>query len=244
MGVGVRVCVCVLVCVFCVSERAASRARARAPDPKLAPSSPPPPKQHPSPPQTKTKNKQITGGRNGYGAKLANIFSTRFVVATADGRRGRRYEQVFSANMSARGEPLITACKATDNWTCITFSPDLGKFDMAQLEDDVVALMTKRVYDVAGVLGKGCKVRGVCVWGGGLCVCVCVRCVVCWGRGWGFGGVGGGRRRDARAPTTLPPHTHTPRPALSLPSSHHTPPTTTTAFTGLPQRRAAAGQGL
>ena len=29
--------------------------------------------------------KKTTGGRNGYGAKLANIFSTEFVVETADG---------------------------------------------------------------------------------------------------------------------------------------------------------------
>lgn len=30
------------------------------------------------------------------------------------------------------------------------------------LEDDVVALMRKRVYDVAGVLGKGVKVGATC----------------------------------------------------------------------------------
>ena len=37
---------------------------------------------------------QITGGRNGYGAKLANIFSTEFVIETCDGQRGKRYRQV------------------------------------------------------------------------------------------------------------------------------------------------------
>jgi DNA topoisomerase-2 len=39
---------------------------------------------------------QVTGGRNGYGAKLANIFSTKFVVETADGRRERRFHQTFT----------------------------------------------------------------------------------------------------------------------------------------------------
>lgn len=39
---------------------------------------------------------QVTGGRNGYGAKLTNIFSTEFVVETCDGQRGRRYKQVTS----------------------------------------------------------------------------------------------------------------------------------------------------
>jgi hypothetical protein len=34
---------------------------------------------------------------------------------------------------------------------------------LQELEPDTVALMAKRVYDVAGVLGKGCKVGGI--WG-------------------------------------------------------------------------------
>lgn len=73
---------------------------------------------------------QITGGRNGYGAKLANIFSTKFVVETCDGRRQRRFLQTFSGNMGSKSAPKITACKPSDNWTCITFEPDLAKFDM------------------------------------------------------------------------------------------------------------------
>lgn len=38
--------------------------------------------------------KKVVGGRNGYGAKLANIFSTEFVVETADQSTNRRYRQV------------------------------------------------------------------------------------------------------------------------------------------------------
>lgn len=38
--------------------------------------------------------KKTTGGRNGYGAKLTNIFSTEFVIETADGKRQRKYKQV------------------------------------------------------------------------------------------------------------------------------------------------------
>ena len=37
---------------------------------------------------------KTTGGRNGFGAKLANIFSTEFVIETADGERKRQYKQV------------------------------------------------------------------------------------------------------------------------------------------------------
>ncbi len=80
-------------------------------------------------------------------------------METCDGKRERRYKQVFSANMTKKGTPKITACKASDNWTCISFRPDLAKFGMEQLEEDTVALMRKRVYDLAGILGKGVKVR-------------------------------------------------------------------------------------
>lgn len=36
--------------------------------------------------------KKVTGGRNGFGAKLANIFSTRFIVETADSENKLLYK--------------------------------------------------------------------------------------------------------------------------------------------------------
>ena len=104
------------------------------------------------------KEKKVTGGRNGYGAKLANIFSTKFVVETCDGKRKKRYKQVFEKNMSVKNPPQIKDCKASDNWTSITFRPDLERFGMEILEEDIVSLMRKRVYDMAGILGKTVKV--------------------------------------------------------------------------------------
>ncbi|KAL6515775.1 DNA topoisomerase 2 [Orobanche hederae] len=98
--------------------------------------------------------KKTTGGRNGYGAKLTNIFSTEFIIETADGKRLKKYEQVFTNNMGNKSEPVIKKCKASENWTKVTYKPDLAKFNMTHLEDDVVALMKKRVYDMAGCLGR------------------------------------------------------------------------------------------
>lgn len=37
-------------------------------------------------------DRKVTGGRNGYGAKLCNIFSTEFIVETADKVSGRKYK--------------------------------------------------------------------------------------------------------------------------------------------------------
>lgn len=67
--------------------------------------------------------------------------------------------KVFSNNMGNKTEPAITKCKEGENWTKVTFKPDLGKFNMTHLEDDVVALMKKRVIDLAGCLGKTVKVE-------------------------------------------------------------------------------------
>ncbi|KAL0429245.1 UNVERIFIED_CONTAM: DNA topoisomerase 2 [Sesamum radiatum] len=61
--------------------------------------------------------------------------------------------------MGTKSEPIISKCKAGENWTKITFKPDLAKFSMTYLEEDVVALMKKRVIDVAGCLGKTVKVE-------------------------------------------------------------------------------------
>ena len=61
--------------------------------------------------------------------------------------------------MGKKSEPVITKCKEGENWTKVTFKPDLAKFNMTHLEDDVVALMRKRVFDLAGCLGKTVKVE-------------------------------------------------------------------------------------
>eukprot|EP00752_Nemacystus_decipiens_P012396 g10983.t1 len=97
--------------------------------------------------------KKTTGGRNGFGAKLANIYSTEFVVETADSRAGKKYRQVFRNNMQEKEEPVIDDDYDGPDFTCITFTPDWKRFHMTGLEADTVALLKKRVYDMAGCMG-------------------------------------------------------------------------------------------
>ena len=52
--------------------------------------------------------KKVTGGRNGFGAKLANIFSTKFQIECADSGHKKLYKQTFSSNMSKTGEANIS----------------------------------------------------------------------------------------------------------------------------------------
>ena len=61
--------------------------------------------------------------------------------------------------MSQKSEPKITENKYGQDFTCITFRPDLKKFNMQRLDEDTVALMTKRVYDLAGVTDKRVTVQ-------------------------------------------------------------------------------------
>ena len=58
--------------------------------------------------------------------------------------------------MGKTKEPTITDAKESD-FTSVTFYPDLEKFKMEKLDDDVVALFTRRAYDVAASC-KGVKV--------------------------------------------------------------------------------------
>jgi len=99
--------------------------------------------------------KRTTGGRNGYGAKLTNIFSTFFSIETVDGNRKRKYYQEFKNNMGDKHDPVITELKARPTtFTKIVFRPDLNKFNLENLTPDIVSLLTRRVYDIAGMHPK------------------------------------------------------------------------------------------
>lgn len=58
--------------------------------------------------------------------------------------------------MGRAGESKIKPFSG-DDYTCITFQPDLSKFKMESLDRDTVALLTRRAYDIAGST-RGIKV--------------------------------------------------------------------------------------
>ncbi|ODQ67105.1 type II DNA topoisomerase, partial [Nadsonia fulvescens var. elongata DSM 6958] len=98
--------------------------------------------------------KKVTGGRNGYGAKLCNIFSTEFILETADMATNLVYKQVWSGNMSKVTTPRITTPKKPTQYTKIIFKPDLKLFNMTKIDTDLVSVMMRRVYDLAGTNSK------------------------------------------------------------------------------------------
>lgn len=101
--------------------------------------------------------KKVVGGRNGYGAKLANIFSTEFTIETCDKNTQLKYVQTWTNNMSKCGKAKITSNKGGKEYTQIIFKPDLKRFGMESLDADFEAVLKRRVYDLAGCV-KGVKV--------------------------------------------------------------------------------------
>ncbi|XP_048524898.1 DNA topoisomerase 2 isoform X2 [Dendroctonus ponderosae] len=102
------------------------------------------------------EEEKVTGGRNGYGAKLCNIYSEKFIVETASKEHKRHFKQTWGSNMTKASEPKIKDFFGAD-FTKITFYPDLAKFHMDKLTDDIVGLMSRRAFDVAAST-KGVKV--------------------------------------------------------------------------------------
>jgi DNA topoisomerase-2 len=100
--------------------------------------------------------KKITGGRNGYGAKLCNVFSTQFTVETVDSRKKKKYTQTWTDNMSKMGKAKIVDSKG-DDYTKVTYHADFKRFKMSGIDDDFEALVKRRTYDMAGTM-RGIKV--------------------------------------------------------------------------------------
>lgn len=102
---------------------------------------------------------KTVGGKNGYGAKLANIYSEEFIIETIDKKRKKKYVQTFSNNMYTKNPPIITNITArSPSYTKITFKPDLKRFGITRLTDDIISLLKKRVYDLAGCTYNGVNV--------------------------------------------------------------------------------------
>lgn len=99
---------------------------------------------------------KVTGGRNGFGAKLCNIFSTSFTLETQDNKNVKRYKQTWTDNMKKMGKASIKTNKSAD-FTRVTFTPDFKYFGMTGIDDDFEGLVKRRVYDMAGTQ-KGVQV--------------------------------------------------------------------------------------
>lgn len=103
--------------------------------------------------------KKVVGGRNGFGAKLANIFSSRMEIECSDFKKKKLYKQTFENNMQKKEKAVITPMTDKDNsYTQVTFWPDFQRFGMKRFDSDIIQLMERRVYDIAGSTSEKVKV--------------------------------------------------------------------------------------
>ncbi len=108
------------------------------------------------------EEEKIVGGKNGYGAKLANIYSTSFTVSTRSPRNEQTYTQTWRQNMAVCEKPKLRADKASKGFVRVSFTPDLARFkgvsDGSGIIADMSAVLHTRVMEIAALAGKDVKV--------------------------------------------------------------------------------------
>ena len=105
----------------------------------------------------KTQNK-TTGGKNGFDIKLAFIWSIWARIETVDHIRGLKYIQEFENNLNIIKPPTVTKCSKKP-YTMVSFKPDYQRMGLVGLTSDMIALLKRRVFDLAAVTDKTVKVK-------------------------------------------------------------------------------------
>lgn len=91
-------------------------------------------------------------GRNGYGAKLTNIFSKEFIVEIGDSENKNKYIQKFRENNTIKDEPIIKKYKG-NNYVKITWTLDFeyfyGKNKKHEYNSDMMKIFMRHIVDVS-----------------------------------------------------------------------------------------------
>lgn len=75
-----------------------------------------------------------------------------------DSSKNLQLNMTWTDNMGNKTQPQIKKGKFKKDSVKITFYPDFPRFNMERFDDDLLALCTKRVYDIAGCSAKNIKV--------------------------------------------------------------------------------------
>ena len=103
--------------------------------------------------------KRTVGGRNGYGAKLANIYSRQFGITVKDGVNKVQYTQYWTHNMSECCPPKMKKYTPQQSSVSVTFTPDYARFGMpGGIDAHFIQILQKRVWDANVCTSTNCKV--------------------------------------------------------------------------------------
>ena len=100
--------------------------------------------------------KQRSGsGRNGYGAKLTNAFSTMFKIEICVPKDDHFlvYRQEWSNNMRDCKKSTVTRRKVGPPSTCVSWTPDFERFKIKGYTDDMLSVYYRYIYDTAMIAG-------------------------------------------------------------------------------------------
>lgn len=101
-----------------------------------------------------------TSGRNGYGSKCTNAFSTLFEIETYDPDQKLLYTQRWTNNMSVMEKPVITSCVKDHGYTQVSWIPDFKRFKIEGYTDDFMNLMIRFMYDTAMITNVPVEING------------------------------------------------------------------------------------
>ena len=95
-------------------------------------------------------------GKNGLGIKVCNIMANKFEVQTVSFDEKLHdcpqiFTQEWTNNMANEGEFDIQDFKGNSEFTKVTYQPSLERFQMAELDDDAIGLMSSRAVDMAAM---------------------------------------------------------------------------------------------
>ena len=103
------------------------------------------------------EEEKIVGGKNGYGAKLVNVFSDQFRVEVRSPADGLTYKQTWRDHMSVCAPPSVTKTAVKTGYVKVYYKPDCSRFLGLNLED-MGAVLRTRTVELAGLCGKEVKV--------------------------------------------------------------------------------------
>src|SRR6056297_112453 len=92
-------------------------------------------------------------GRNGYGAKLTNIFSKKFELTVRDSIRQLEYYQVWKNNKKDKSEPLVSKYTKKKSSVCISYELDFDYFRLKEYNREAFETFAMHVANV-GLVSK------------------------------------------------------------------------------------------
>ena len=104
------------------------------------------------------KKQRLGGGRNGWGAKLTNIFSSEFHVRCVDSKNGFELNQTWTDNMGNTTGSTVKPTHLKNDLTEVSFVPDWPRFKMDKMNRAFMRYVTKRSLEMAACSPKDVKV--------------------------------------------------------------------------------------